>query len=103
MNKLVLLLLVYLVSFTIHAQSAHDMLTVVAPSGLSLRDAPGQSATRIGIIPKGAKVRVLDYNQEKDKNLESIDGYYGYWASVNYQEQKGYVFSAYLYDGEPFV
>lgn len=103
MNRLVILLLICLTPCAIIAQLEHDILTVVAPSGLSLRNAPGQEAARITVIPKGAKVKVLDYDQVKDKNLESIDDYYGYWAHVSYQQQKGYVFSAYLYDGQPFV
>ena len=65
---------------------------VTVYSGLKMRDEPGLSGLKVGLIPYRAEVMVLKYSRKKEK----IDGRFDYWAFVKYSEVKGWSFNAYL-------
>lgn len=70
-------------------------LTVMAPSGLSIRNAPGKHARVLEVIEYGEKVSVLD-NSEYTIISERIDWVDGNWILVEYQGTEGYIFDGYL-------
>lgn len=80
--------------------------TVIAPSGLSLRNDYGLEDTKkIDIIPFGTKITIKgDYNEIYDEDMmETIDGRPGYWFKTKYNGKEGYVFSGYLKYGDLYL
>ena len=68
-----------------------------ANGGLRMRDKPDLAATRILTIPNGAEVELL----EKASEGIVIDGRFGFWTKVKFENQSGWVFGAYLSDSPP--
>ncbi len=66
----------------------------VTGSSLSLRDEPGGKI--LASIPAGESVEIL----ASDAPQVTVAGKQGSWYQVAYQEQEGYVFSAYLSDDQ---
>ena len=64
---------------------------VKVSSGLNMREDPATWGEKITTIPYRGKVKVLKYGK-----VQKIGKYTGKWAYVNYQGQKGWVFSAFL-------
>ncbi len=75
--------------------------TVIAPSGLSLREGPGLEYDRLTAIPFNTQVTVLEH-QINYEQRDTIGDISGYWVPVRYQKQEGYLFSAYLKRGYLF-
>ncbi|MCB0635051.1 MAG: SH3 domain-containing protein, partial [Lewinella sp.] len=76
--------------------SAGDQLHVVAPSGLNMRDAPGTHGQRVGQIPWGETVTVINTLGFADDFAGTFESFDGHWVQVRYQDWEGYVFDAYL-------
>jgi len=72
-------------------------LSIVAPSGLSLRDAPNQMGRIIDVIEFGEQVTVINSSELVCKS-DKIEWVEGNWILVNYQGQEGYMFDGYLTD-----
>ena len=101
---------------------AQQTYTVVATSGLKLRATPDQTGKTLALAPFGAKVTVYNVLKREDEhnfyapparrdtigelmrysfwNGESIESrievHTGYWWTVRYKGQKGYMFSGFL-------
>lgn len=99
-TRFLLLLLLPLFAF---AQTDIGIFTVVAPSGLSMRAEADLSSERLTVIPYGTKIELPNYTGSHQVDLFEIGDRLGYWAYVKYGKLNGYVFSAYLFEGEPFV
>ena len=89
----ILLCLVATLGFSIDTYKMGDVLFVHAPSGLKLRPA-ANSDDALATLPYGAKVTVLE-------NLattypKEVDGFKGYWARVEFEGKRGFVFDGYL-------
>lgn len=87
------------------AQQKGDTLYVAAPSGLSLRNAPGTEAIKTTVIPPEAAVIVVaDVDSNLAYAVTEFPGFTinGYWLQVSYQGQTGYAFSGYLSSFKPF-
>lgn len=74
-----------------------QQLSIVAPSGLSLRDAPSQMGRVLDIVNFGEEVTVINSSEVVCKS-EKIEWVTGEWILVNYQGQEGYMFDGYLTD-----
>ena len=61
---------------------------------LVVRSIPDVTGEKIGTVPDGGKVKVLEKNIKPD----SIDGRSGSWVKIEWRGDIGYVFSAYLDD-----
>ena len=71
--------------------------TVIAPSGLNLRDAPGIDGAMIGRVPYGTKLELADrkfHNPDRRNTFPSLAPHA--WAHVRYKGQTGYLYDAYL-------
>lgn len=78
---------------------AGDTLYVGASSGLNLRDAVGLEANKLGTVPYGAAVVMLQAPRDGTTfEVEELPGFTisGLWIKVRYQGQEGYVFDGYL-------
>jgi uncharacterized protein YraI len=100
MKKIILLICLISLSFlstnTAEIAESKDKF-VAAKSGLNLRSEPGKSSKVISTIPFGSKVTI-----EKSKGDEIfLDGRYGKWVNVKYDNKTGWVFSGFLCDFEP--
>lgn len=72
-----------------------QVLSVIAPSGLCLRAAPGKDSKLLDILEMGDQVRVINSSEittQKDK----IEWTTGSWILVDYNGVEGYVFDGYL-------
>jgi Bacterial SH3 domain len=67
---------------------------VAAKTGLSIREKPDAGAKVLDKIPYGAKVVLLD-NNEQSVGLRT-EGLLGYWRKVNYNGKIGYILDSYL-------
>lgn len=63
-----------------------------AKPSLTVRDKPDVTGKKLGTVPEGGKVRVLD-NQVK---ADSISGHNGYWVKIEWLAGNGYVFDVFL-------
>jgi len=72
-----------------------QQLSIVAPSGLSLRDAPSQLAKILDVIDFGEEVTVINSSEVVCKS-EKIDWVEGEWILVEYQGQRGFMFDGFL-------
>lgn len=100
MKKPILLLVGLLGCLLTQAQIEGEFYTVIARSGLSLREAPDPGSKRLDVIP--FNTQVSDHPDKHETVLDTIDGHIGYWLRVQYQQTSGYVFSAYLKYGYLF-
>lgn len=104
--RILLLLLTSLLFFPsspLTAQTADDELrnlrrnTVIAPSGLNLRDAPGINGKVIARVPYGTQLELVDrryHGREAVNPNRSLNPYA--WAHVRHNGQTGYLYDAYL-------
>jgi len=70
-------------------------LKIVAPSGLSLRDAPNQLGKILDVIDFGEEVTVINSSEVVCQH-EKIDWVEGEWILVDYQGQLGFMFDGFL-------
>ncbi len=98
MEKLIFLILILFPSILIGQLyfEKGDSLTILAKSGLTLRDSSTTQSSKIASIPFREKVLVV----ERTHNYKRIDSRTGYWVKVNYHDKEGYLFSGYLTDLE---
>jgi uncharacterized protein YecT (DUF1311 family) len=74
------------------ADNANVWYKVKAKPNLVVRKQADITSDKLGLIPQGAKVKVLETNLKKD----SINGWDGSWVKIQYQDQEGYVFDAFI-------
>jgi uncharacterized protein YecT (DUF1311 family) len=65
---------------------------VKAKPNLVVRKQADITGDKLGLIPQGAKVKVLETGLKQD----SINGWDGAWVKIQYQDQEGYVFDAFI-------
>ncbi len=65
---------------------------VTAPSGLILRNGPGQQFERITNLPRGTTGNILKFVGEQVE----ISGYKGKWLEVYVNDRAGYIFSGHV-------
>ena len=70
-----------------------DTLTVVAASGLNLRDTSSAESNKVGVIPFGGKIIALG---NYDGIEEEFGNRKGNWLKVKYENLVGYVFSGFV-------
>ena len=99
--RTILLTVIIISAHFLFGQYDEAFSTVIAPSGLSLREGPGLEYDRLAAIPFNTQVTVLEH-QINDKQRDTIGDISGYWAPVRYQKQEGYLFSPYLKRGYLF-
>lgn len=96
MKTIYLITQLLLLSCTLQGQFYYeigDTLTVVAKSGLHLRDSSSSTSLKLGIVPFGGKVIAQGFYE---------GGYYefgnrtGRWLKVKYKGLTGYVFSGFV-------
>ncbi len=104
--KMPSLFVLLLIASTSFCQEEEQYYTVVAPSGLSLRDGPGLEHNRISALPFGTQV---DPNSEEgfiywSEDQDTIDQRVGSWLPVATESgEEGYLFSGYLKNGPLFI
>lgn len=95
---------VFLLTNTVNAHDLTDgrklfvegqQLNVVAPSGLSLRDAPSKLGKILDVIDFGEEVTVVN-SSEVVCQSEKIDWVEGEWILVDHQGQLGFMFDGFL-------
>ena len=76
-----------------------DKFAVVkAVGGLNMRSAPTVSAEKIITIPAGSRVKIVSLSDKKERVGKTMD----FWAQVDYEGKKGWVFNGYLgYEAVP--
>lgn len=72
--------------------TAKEKKYVYISDGLRMRSEPSLSGEFVVLIPYNAEVMVTAYTAKKD----TIDARSDYWAKVDYENQQGWVFNAYL-------
>jgi len=72
-----------------------QFLTVVAPSGLTLRSSPDLHGTPIKVIQFGDEVRFKDDKDSLHK-YEQIKWVEGHWIHVSHEGDEGYIFDGFL-------
>jgi hypothetical protein len=115
-SVLIVSILILIVSnvYSIGEYMINDTLFVWANNGLSIRDTTSIEGRRIGIIPYGQKLKVLEskfdgyhediitiYPEKKEQNGNEIKSYsrielQGSWVKIKYGEIIGFVFDGYL-------
>jgi len=70
-------------------------LTVMAPSGLSLRSAPTINSRLLDVIPYGSEITVIE-NTFEDNPFEKFDWVEGNWVKINFEGQEGFVFDGFI-------
>jgi hypothetical protein len=65
---------------------------ITADAGLNMRDAPNLNAKKIGLIPYGEQVLLI----EETGNPITISGATGKWSKIKWKGKMGWVFGAYL-------
>ena len=95
MRKFIIsLLLSLLLGKMLGATGPAEVMTVFAPSGLSLRSEPSKSSEIIDIVPFGEDVIVMPGQlTNKQDRIDWIDGA---WIFVEYDGIMGYIFDGYL-------
>lgn len=98
MRQFIILALALTVSFSALLAtnpSEGQLLSVIAPSGLSLRSAPGTESKVLDIIEMGEQVLILN-SSEVTSIEDRIEWTNGKWILVRYNDIEGYVFDGYL-------
>ncbi len=65
---------------------------IISKGGLRMRDAPDISGTKIGVIPRGEIVELLEESGE----TITISGATGKWSRVKWKNKTGWVFGGFL-------
>ncbi len=94
MNRIILLIFCLFASSSILHSENQNNKYVIANSGLNMRLDANLDSKVIKIIPFGAKVEI----KEISRLSLIIDGVKGNWVNVDYLNNKGWVFDAYLTD-----
>ncbi|MEM6264009.1 MAG: SH3 domain-containing protein [Bacteroidota bacterium] len=98
------LLLLILASACTISLSAQTTFEVTARNGLILRDAPRSQGKRIGKLPYGKPIEVLERTGVEQIIIDGTDTIRGEWVKVQFENfptrisefKEGYVFSGYL-------
>lgn len=98
MKLLILNSLILLVGLVSYAQPYQTDLTVVAVSGLNMREEPSLNSKKICSIPFGTIIQ--GQNSITDGHEIELDGLMGKWVQAQYKGLTGFVFSAYIYRGK---
>lgn len=98
---LLTILTIFSVAFSTSLDTLH--LTVIAPSGLSLRSEPGLQGERLAVVPQGTELILIGQRYELFTHAEFIDQRYGSWVKARYAGKEGYLFSGYLREHPAFV
>lgn len=100
MKKVFLILFLFAIHFCY--ANGHEPLTVMAISGVNLRENPGLDGKILKKLPYGAIIYSDAYLRpdlmNKRFKADTIDGVSGFWIIAKYKKLKGYVFSPYLYN-----
>lgn len=108
-NLFVLLLLLRLGILTAQRDTIHrNCTTVIAVSGLNIREQPGTRAKVLGKIPFGGKIKYLSpyaFGADTIRDYPHMNGvdnfeFVGRWANIQYKGIRGYVLDTYLYHPE---
>lgn len=98
MSAFLIAILVILFSTTSYSNSPQfvegELLSVMTPSGLTLRVAPDKNSEELIVIPFTDQVLVL--KQTATTKVEKIDWVEGQWLFVDYEGIEGYIFDGYL-------
>lgn len=74
----------------------------IAPSGLSLRQSPGDKAPVLTRIPYGVRISAMNTSEDTLATKQFvIGGLPGYWRKVKYKDTLGYVAEVYLSETPP--
>jgi len=91
MKKIILLLCLFSVLLT---QAQTRIAWVAAKSGLSIREKPAIGAKVLDKIPYGAKLSIL--NTDEELVTVVTEGMHGYWEKVTFNNKTGYIVGSYL-------
>lgn len=94
-NKSIWLGLVTSALFTFSSLSVladSDIYQVNASPSLIIRDSPSIDGEKLGSIPNGEEIEVLEITDDTD----TIDGETGKWVRLEWDGVEGYVFGAYI-------
>lgn len=69
---------------------------VAAPSGIRMRKLPGKDSKEVAILPYDTKVSILENTDPGAGMGECVDGIFGSWQKVKFNNKEGYVYSGYL-------
>lgn len=86
-----------------YTQSFDAEYSIMAVSGLNLREKPDLASKRLATLPFGANVmatneHLLENNPNSEIEIE-IEGVKGHWLHIEYKGFKGYVFSGFTQRG----
>lgn len=99
MKKSILMALVAIVfcqtAFATNSNPTLPSLTVIATSGLSLREAPDASSPIIKIVPYGDQV-IIREDQPDTTFASRIDWVDGEWIAIEHEGSVGFIFNGYL-------
>ena len=71
-----------------------DSLIVYAKNGLNFRTTPSLNGDKVGLIPFGSQIQVVDTKQFEIR--DTFDGFSGNWIEIDYLGLAGFVFDGYL-------
>ncbi len=74
--------------------TAGSTLQVLAPSGLKLRTSPNMDASVITVMPHGAEVQLVEF--ENNHSITRIDWVDGKWMKIEYNGAIGWAFDGFL-------
>ncbi|MGB5598880.1 MAG: SH3 domain-containing protein, partial [Thiothrix litoralis] len=74
------------------ASASGEWHTVIAEPNLVVRSKPAVTGEKLGNIPHGGKIKVI----EKTDKTDSIGGRDGVWVKIEWQDTTGYAFDAFL-------
>lgn len=107
--KKLLLITIYILSVT--ALQSQERYFVTASSGLIIREAPNINSTRIGKLPYGSTVELLETTEIKLQIIDNGEPIDGFWVKMKFNnspfivseskkdlgyDREGYVFSEFL-------
>jgi len=96
-NKVLFLSIIFcffiISAFIVNSQeNINESRWVTADTGLNMRDAPKLNAKKIGLIPCGEQVLLI----EETGRLITISGATGRWSKIKWKGRIGWVFGAFL-------
>jgi hypothetical protein len=99
MRNLIIILHFVIALLTIYVSAFADnkYKYVNASPSLILRESSNQNSDKLLSIPKGKKILVID----ESTNLDEVNGKKGKWVKVEWNDETGWVFDAYLSDVFP--
>ncbi len=80
------------VSEVANQEGGGEKALVTAKSGLTLRETASLKGKSLLTIPANKEVNIIEYTEEG----EEIEGIYGFWVKVSFNNKEGYLFSNYL-------